>query len=580
MISLSRQSQRQDQPQQYHADDEWDEQEESQQQHQLFISNLRNAIGSSQSQHGDHGTTSQEEEEEEGWTRMMSQQQATDGTQREEAEDILEHSEEQERDSHALAVPNQSNANAAALPDLLSPDEVIHRIEQLTQSVVEALAEPKLPELRAFVECNDNEDEDSSDSSSSSTSDSDDEHEQKVLDRLRAAQNNNSDSNNGKRFVFHNLQQCRVFSSVLLVLSFCHSLLLARRTTTTREVYYFYVTHFRSQKECDAAIVEAANLLGVPRSSLGLYASPKGWFCGCLQIIRNGRVVLDGQNLSSMQGAPITSEWLTPPQQRDFTIDCLVQRNNDTNNANENNPNEPHQRAKCILVIEKEGVYNRFSEDRLYERYPCILVTGKGFPDLATRSLVHSLHHELHLPVYGLADCNPYGMMVLQTYQYGSERRGLDGGARYSVPLQWLGLRPSQVERIAEENNSSRLPPGIYQQLTALDQRRLELMLDENHKFHGSDTNKYRYEELEIMQENDYKVELEAMNWLGMDYLTNWVYETLTRHDEQLLAKQQQQQEGESDSNSMDNDEDGRDKGQEEEDHSDASSLPPMPEII
>ena len=75
------------------------------------------------------------------------------------------------------------------------------------------------------------------------------------------------------------LAQCRSFTSILMVLQFCHSLLMDNRTTTTREVYYFFVTHFRSQKECDAAIWDAASMLRIPRSALGLTASPKGEFC-------------------------------------------------------------------------------------------------------------------------------------------------------------------------------------------------------------------------------------------------------------------------------------------------------------
>jgi meiotic recombination protein SPO11 len=34
--------------------------------------------------------------------------------------------------------------------------------------------------------------------------------------------------------------------------------------------------------------------------------------------------------------------------------------------------------AKCIVVIEKEGAYTRLSEDRVFDKIPCILVTGKG----------------------------------------------------------------------------------------------------------------------------------------------------------------------------------------------------------
>jgi hypothetical protein len=43
-----------------------------------------------------------------------------------------------------------------------------------------------------------------------------------------------------------NMVSAAVFTSIVMVASFCHSLLLANRTTTTREVYY--VTHFRSQR--------------------------------------------------------------------------------------------------------------------------------------------------------------------------------------------------------------------------------------------------------------------------------------------------------------------------------------------
>ena len=81
------------------------------------------------------------------------------------------------------------------------------------------------------------------------------------------------------------LSQSRSFTSICMVLSFSHSLLLSGRTTTTREVYYFFVTHFRSQKECDSAILDACNLLNVPRSSLGLYASPKGKYLQSLLVI-------------------------------------------------------------------------------------------------------------------------------------------------------------------------------------------------------------------------------------------------------------------------------------------------------
>lgn len=85
---------------------------------------------------------------------------------------------------------------------------------------------------------------------------------------------NEDDGSGGKSM--DNLSQCRGYTNIILILSFVQKLLLSQRSTTNREVYYFFVTHFRSQRECDSAIIEVCNLLGVERISLGLSASPKG----------------------------------------------------------------------------------------------------------------------------------------------------------------------------------------------------------------------------------------------------------------------------------------------------------------
>ena len=78
---------------------------------------------------------------------------------------------------------------------------------------------------------------------------------------------------------FMNLSQCRGVTNCILVISFVQKLLMSNRTATNRELYYVFITHFRSQRECDAAIVDVCNMLGVERISLGLTASPKGKHC-------------------------------------------------------------------------------------------------------------------------------------------------------------------------------------------------------------------------------------------------------------------------------------------------------------
>ena len=65
--------------------------------------------------------------------------------------------------------------------------------------------------------------------------------------------------------------------------------------------------------------------------------------------------------------------------------------------------------AKFILLVEKEAAFMRIAEDRFYNRYPCIVITAKGQPDVATRLFLKKLKTELGLPVLGLVDSDPYG---------------------------------------------------------------------------------------------------------------------------------------------------------------------------
>ena len=186
--------------------------------------------------------------------------------------------------------------------------------------------------------------------------------------------------------------------------------------------------------------------------------------------------------------------------------------------------------AKVILVIEKEGVYNRLSEERLFDRFPCILVTGKGFPDLATRALVHTLHKELGIPVVGLCDANPYGISILALYHCAGDRMGVDGHMRYSVPIKWLGLRPSEVARLED-----RLPETVFQKLTDLDYKRIEALLDEANPFLSGENWEERESEIVDMRDAGYKVELEALYWISPDYMGEWIEDMLLQVDESAI---------------------------------------------
>ncbi|KIV86723.1 hypothetical protein PV11_02318 [Exophiala sideris] len=106
-------------------------------------------------------------------------------------------------------------------------------------------------------------------------------------------------------------------------------------------------------------------------------------------------------------------------------------------------------RLNWILVIEKEATFNTLVE-RQYHRNtingPGLLVTGKGYPDLATRQFLRFVldHSETPLPIFCLVDWDPDGIQILKCYLYGSKSLAREHVC--NIPeMKWLGLKADDV---------------------------------------------------------------------------------------------------------------------------------------
>lgn len=198
--------------------------------------------------------------------------------------------------------------------------------------------------------------------------------------------------------------------------------------------------------------------------------------------------------------------------------------------------------AKMIVVIEKETVYHRLVEElnsgsSTNILQTCIFITGKGYPDVATRACLSSISQTFpDLPVVGFCDCNPFGVHVLHTYLSGGSIDTLNWEERdlLATPrLDWIGLFPSQLSSLREK-----LPRNAFQQMTARDLTKLNSLLeifdevadDDNSREDFNSRHTILVQELRIMLQQGYKAELEALHWLGMDYLIDWMKETLSKY--------------------------------------------------
>ena len=102
-----------------------------------------------------------------------------------------------------------------------------------------------------------------------------------------------------------------------------------------------------------------------------------------------------------------------------------------------------------------------------------------------------------------------------------------------SIEMEWLGLRPSQVETMG-------LPSEVFQELSSNDIKRLESLLKPKpgtfEPFVERGHNKAeRLSELKSMRK--YKVELEALHWKGPDYLSRYVFDTVMKYESERKSQ-------------------------------------------
>eukprot|EP00198_Chlamydomonas_reinhardtii_P000968 XP_001690303.1 topoisomerase [Chlamydomonas reinhardtii] len=129
---------------------------------------------------------------------------------------------------------------------------------------------------------------------------------------------------------------------------------------------------------------------------------------------------------------------------------------------------------------------------------PCVLVTAKGVPDIATRAFAARLAATFPgMQPVGLVDFNPAGVVILATYKYGSDRMGPEGRAHPLPRLRWLGVRGRHLAGVGEAH---------LQRLTARDTALIRSLRERL-----SAAEPGWVAELDAMEQAGYKGDIEAL---------------------------------------------------------------------
>ncbi|XP_075757263.1 meiotic recombination protein SPO11 isoform X2 [Pelodiscus sinensis] len=286
------------------------------------------------------------------------------------------------------------------------------------------------------------------------------------------------------------------FALILKMLSVIYKMVQDNTYATKRDIYYSDTLLFGSQSVVDNIVNDISCMLKIPRRSLHILSTTKGCISGNLSYTEE-----DGTKVNCTCNATAV---IVPSNVQGI------------------------RNAKFILIVEKDATFQRLLDDDFCNKLsPCIMITGKGVPDLNTRLLVRKLWDTCHIPIFTLMDADPHDHpSKLCNFSYvnnGAEINVLRStycpvfitsmsfeAHHLTVPaIRWLGLLPSDIERL-------NIPKDALIPLTKRDQNKLASMQKRPYMACQPMWKK----EMEIMAASKMKAEIQALMSLSSDYLS------------------------------------------------------------
>ncbi|KAI5250647.1 DNA topoisomerase IV, alpha subunit [Aureobasidium subglaciale] len=289
------------------------------------------------------------------------------------------------------------------------------------------------------------------------------------------------------------------FSVVVRILELIHESISDGVTLTKRhetssfkltvphsDLYYRDPALFGRQSTVDRYVDQIAAAFAVSRASLNVIAGVKGLMAGAAIIQRR-----DGSKIELVN---VQSGILVPSMEDVLSVDL--------------------SRVRWVLVIEKEATFQSVISSEVWEEmmWHAVLVTGKGYPDIATRAMTRFMSAATprngfaEPPVFGLVDYDPDGMAILHTYKHGSKNMSEENATLVVPTIRWMGLRSRDISDEDHTHRNQGLMP-----LTRRDRHKARRMLDWQPSSDHDEAAQWR-RELQVMLMLNVKAELQIID--------------------------------------------------------------------
>ncbi|NWU95799.1 SPO11 protein, partial [Upupa epops] len=272
------------------------------------------------------------------------------------------------------------------------------------------------------------------------------------------------------------------FALMLKILSMIYKMVQSNTYATKRDIYYSDTLLFGSQTVVDNIVNDISCMLKIPRRSLHILSTSKGSVAGNLSYTEE-----DGTKVSCTCSGTV------------FNVPSNVEGIKNL-----------ISHAKFMLIVEKDATFQRLLDDDFCKKLsPCIMITGRGIPDLNTRLLVRKLWDSFQIPVFILVDADPHGVEIMCVYKYGSVSMSFEAHHLTVPSIKWLGILPSDLKRL-------NIQKEVLIPFTKRDQNKLSSI--QNRPYIACQPTWKR--ELEIMAASKLKAEIQALTSISSDYLS------------------------------------------------------------
>ena len=300
---------------------------------------------------------------------------------------------------------------------------------------------------------------------------------------------------------FLNIAQSKRFMQTIAITSKCHQFISENLHTSIRGLFYqlkyslgdeIDENIFNEQSESNPLIEDIETALHLKREDLNLNANRKGVLAGNMKIIDkigDERLEIDASKLGR-------SGWGIPSNV-DSDMELV------------------DVKAKYVLVVEKDALWQRLNEDGFWKKENVILISPQGQASRGTRRLIRKLADK-GLPVYVFNDADAWGWYIYWTIKTGSMNLAYIGKEIATPEAKFIGVTMADLEHYE-------FLQKMTMKATEVDLKRTQEMLD----YGWINRHKEWVEELKNVLKTKRKLEQDTLQGPRLTFVDDYIKEKI-----------------------------------------------------